>query len=65
MRQGWKEAVWQNGKKTVKGRWQYHWAADKFYIELDRRDSITGSRTRTIIAHGDEPEWGNWKLVRN
>lgn len=59
----WREAEWVNGKQTVKGRWQYYWPSDKFFIELDRKDRVTGQK-RMITAYGDEPEWGNWKIVR-
>jgi hypothetical protein len=59
----WNEAKWTNGSRTIKGRWFYDLPADKFYIELDSIDRITGCQ-RNITSHRDEPEWGNWKLVK-
>jgi hypothetical protein len=55
--------TWRNGKQVVHGWWAYQWAADKFTIELDGKDEITGA-ARRITAYGDSPEWGNWKLDR-
>ena len=57
------KAAWTNGKRRVTGYWQYHWASDRFVITLDTRDRITG-RPKVVIASGDAPEWGNWKLER-
>jgi len=60
-----KEGTWTNGKQTVRGWWEYLWAADKFVVELDSRDRITGQPRRMVLFGGDSPEWGKWKLVRN
>lgn len=60
-----REATWTNGKRTVKGRWDYYRPGDFFTITLDQRDSITGQRTKTFRSYRDEPEWGNWKLVED
>jgi hypothetical protein len=57
----WKEAIWINGKKKIKGRWIYNWCADKFCIILDSKDPITG-QNRRIETYNDVPEWGKWKL---
>lgn len=59
------EAVWINGKRTVKGRWKYYRPGDFFTIELDQRDRTTGARTKTFRVYGEAPEWGNWKRVKN
>ena len=58
-----KPGVWTNGKRTVTGRWQYHWSADRFVILLDNKDRVTGDYRRIVVG-GDAPEWGKWKLVR-
>lgn len=55
--------AWTNGKRRVTGRWTYHWASDRFVVELDQRDRITG-QPKCIVIAGDSPEWGNWKLER-
>lgn len=59
----WREATWTNGKQTVKGHWTYYRPSDKFFIELNSTDRVTGLK-RKIESYRDEPEWGNWKLVR-
>ncbi len=59
-----KKAAWKNGKRSVKGRWDYFDDSDEFIIILDTVDSITG-RNKTLTVSGDTPEWGNWKLVRD
>jgi len=59
----WKKATWKNGKRKVSGSWEYNWASDTFTISLDSFDRVTG-RQRCFTVHGDEPEWGNWKLER-
>lgn len=56
-----KRGTWVNGKKKVTGYWQYNRNADRFYIELDQIDSITGEH-KNLTVYGDTPEWGNWKL---
>jgi len=56
-----KAATWVNGKRKITGRWEYFWAADRFVIELDSKDRITGE-PRQIEVAGDRPEWGNWRL---
>ncbi len=58
-----RRARWINGRKSILGWWTYNWAADRFHIELDSRDPITGGIRKMTVA-GDEPEWGNWKLDR-
>lgn len=55
-----KQATWINGKKRVRGLWEYRWASDSFLIVLDSKDSVTG-RQRSMVVKGDSPEWGNWK----
>jgi hypothetical protein len=55
--------TWVNGKQQVTGSWRYHWPSDRFVIELNSKDRITGTRRRMVVA-GDTPEWGNWKLQR-
>lgn len=61
---GWREGVWKRGKQTVKGVWRYVWASDRFVIELDSTDRITGQRREIVVYGGETPEWGNWKLQR-
>jgi hypothetical protein len=56
------KATWKNGKKTITGKWAYHWASDQFYIYLDSVDPVTGA-ARKVVTGGDHPEWGNWKRV--
>jgi hypothetical protein len=58
-----KPAIWKNGRRTMRGRYEYHWASNRFVIELESRDRITGANRRMVIA-GDKPEWGNWRLGR-
>lgn len=58
------EATWTNGKTELKGRWQYNWGSYTFTIEIDKKDPITGSRTRNFTTHNDTPEWGKYKLKR-
>lgn len=59
------EAVWQNGKRRVSGRYTYRWAADVFVVYLDSTDRITGAQRRLEVhSDRDYPEWGNWKLVK-
>jgi len=55
--------IWTNGKQKVSGFWSYHWPSNRFVIELNSTDRLTGMRRRMTVA-GDHPEWGNWKLVR-
>lgn len=57
-----KQAIWTNGKRSLKGTYSYNWASDYFLIELESRDRITG-RLRVFRVRGDKPEWGNWKLL--
>lgn len=59
-----KEATWKNGRKRIKGRWYYNWAADRFFIQLDVKDRITSSSVKEFSVSGEHPEWGNWKLVK-
>lgn len=59
-----KDARWTNGKRTINGRWAYHWPSDSFTIELDVRDVITGAKTRTFTVKDDTPEWGKFRLIR-
>lgn len=56
-------ATWTNGKRKLTGLWEYIWHSDSFLISLDSRDRITGEQ-RVFRVHGDTPEWGNWRLVR-
>lgn len=58
-----REAVWTNGKRIVKGRWSYYRPGDYFTIELDQRDRTTGARTKVFRAYGDKPEWGKFRRV--
>jgi hypothetical protein len=58
------EAKWQNGRRTVAGRWSYYRPGDFFVVELDQRDRTLGTRTKTFTVHGDTPEWGRFRLVR-
>lgn len=58
-----KRATWRNGKRVISGSWIYSWASDTFAIFLDSRDRVTGM-PRVLRVHGETPEWGNWKLVR-
>ena len=57
-----KNGTWTNGKRTVTGKWAYMWQSERFVVELNSVDRITGMRRRLVLA-GDRPEWGNWKLV--
>lgn len=60
-----KEATWQKGKKTIKGRWKYYRPSDVFVIEIGKRNPITGDRRQIIKVYGsEEPEWNGWRLVR-
>ena len=56
----WTKATWANGKRRVTGAWRYVWSSDRFVIELDTRDRVTGGNKRVVVG-GDTPEWGNWK----
>lgn len=56
-------AKWNNGTKTLTGRWQYK-GSDRFVIALDSVDPVTGQE-RNFSVYGDSPEWGNWKLDRS
>lgn len=49
---------WLNNKsgKIREGWWTYYWPSDVFYV------AIKGLRQQRI--HGEEPEYGNWRLVR-
>lgn len=58
------EAKWSNGKTIIGGRWEYYRPSDKFFIEIYKKDSITGEKTRKFSVYGDSPEWGKWKLIR-
>ena len=58
------DATWRKGKKTIKGRWSYHWASDTFLIALSGKDPETGLRRQPFQVHGDSPEFCGWKLVR-
>lgn len=60
----WTEATWQKGKRIIKGRWQYYRPSDKFFIEIDKADGVSGSRTRNFEVYGDTPEWNGWKRVK-
>ena len=60
----WKAGKWRKGKKTIKGRWFYHRAADRFMIEVFKKDSITGDKIQRFNICGDTPEWNGWKLER-
>lgn len=55
--------IWVNGKKTLTGEWRYNWNSGSFTIWLDSKDRITGEY-RVLTTYNDEPEWGNWKLVK-
>jgi hypothetical protein len=58
------DATWTDGKRTVKGRWEYYRPGDFFTIVLDAPDRLAGKHTRSIRSYRDEPEWGNFKLIR-
>jgi len=58
-----KRATWVNGNRKITGYYSYYRPADRFDIVLDSKDPITG-RQRSLSVHGDEPEWGGWKLKR-
>lgn len=49
---------WRNRKsgKVREGWWSYYWPSDVFVVK------ISGLSQRRI--HGDEPEYGDWQLVR-
>lgn len=57
-----KRGMWYNGKRYIKGHWQYNWSSDSFSVVLDITDRITGMR-RSFGVWNDTPEWGNWKKV--
>jgi len=59
-----REATWTNGKSTVKGYWDYHWASDCFVVTIFKRNSLTGASEQTFRVYGDTPEWGKWKQVK-
>lgn len=57
------QGKWVNKRRIVTGYWNYVWSADMFVIVLNSTDRLTGMQ-RVLHVHGDTPEWGNWKLVR-
>lgn len=57
----WKQGTWRKGKKTVTGSWCYNWHSQRFHIQLNGKDRITG-RPRTAIVSGDSPEFNGWTL---
>jgi hypothetical protein len=59
-----KSGTWRNGKRMVTGRWWWDGAAQRFRIELNSVDRITGENRRISVA-GEHPEWGKWKLDRD
>lgn len=52
-----RSGVWSNGKRTLRGRWRYDWAKDRFFVRL--------SSGRSFAVYGEHPEWGKWKLARS
>lgn len=56
-------AVWTNGKRSITGAWAYQWASNKFLIELDSVDRVTGRIRRFELVGDERPEWGNWRLA--
>jgi len=61
---GFTDAKWTNGKRTITGEYRYNWNSNCFTIILDKKNRYTGERERFTI-HEDEPEWDNWKLVKD
>jgi hypothetical protein len=59
-----RHTTWTNGKRTVKGCWNYYWASDCFVVTLFQRDRTTGASEKTFRVYGDTPEWGNWKMQK-
>lgn len=57
-------AHWTNGRKTVTGRWEWHWAAQRFVIDFDIPVSAHGERKRHWVTADEAPEIGRWKLAR-
>jgi len=55
-------ACWHNGKRVVRGSWNYNWSSDRFSISLRDR---AGTRNMDFTTCNDHPEWGDWKLIRN
>jgi len=60
----WNDAIWKNGRKTLRGRWRYYWAGDYFIIHIDGKDNVTGRSREPFLCYNDSPEWGKWKLQR-
>lgn len=54
---------WKKGLAVVEGWCAYNWAADRFDIELDGKDRVTG-QPRKFSVYGDEPNFNGWKVVR-
>ncbi len=55
------KATWQKGDQKITGRWVYR-GSDTFYIELNKKDEITGRLIQFTIK-ADHPEWNGWKRV--
>lgn len=53
-------ATWRKGNRTVSGRWRYNWASDRFLIELDKPNRLTGERRQRFWVHGDRPEFNGF-----
>lgn len=52
-----RSAKWTNGKTTRDGWYEYYWPGDFFWVKA-------GSETVRKV-YRDEPEWGEWRLVRD
>ncbi len=59
-----KPGVWTKGKRTIKGFWDYNWAANNFQVVINVRDALSGAKSRSFTVYDDTPEWNGWKLQR-
>lgn len=49
-------AKWTNGKTVREGWYEFYWPGDFFWVRVGR------AAVRKV--YGDEPEWGDWRVVR-
>lgn len=62
MTPNWKPGRWVNKRtgKIITGRWIWDWAAQRFYVSLDKAVDYAGERRKSLTLYGDTPEWGRW-----
>lgn len=56
------KAQWSDGYNVIDGTYLYNKPSDRFRINLDSIDEITGRRRELIVAD-DAPNFGNYILI--